>query len=51
MPEKLDSGRMVWTFGLWTLGSWTTGSLDSGLLDLGRLYALTMALTRRLDSG
>ena len=25
IPEKLDSGRMVWTLGLWT-----PGRLDSG---------------------
>ena len=34
IPEKLDSGRMVWTLSLWTLGR-----LDSGRLDSKRLGA------------
>ena len=39
IPEKLDSGRMVWTLRLWTLGLWTLGRLDSGRLDFERLGA------------
>ena len=58
IPEKLDSGRMVWTFGLQTLGLgtlrlWTTGSLDSGRLGSKRLDSKRLGLwkTGRLDSG
>ena len=44
IPEKLDSGRMVWklrlwTLGLWIHGLWTLGRLDSGRLDFERLGA------------
>ena len=58
MPEKLDSGRMVWTFGLWTLGHWATGNVDSGLLIPWTLsnwtigpWTLGLRTTVRLDSG
>ena len=37
IPEKLASGRMVWTLGLCT-----PGRLDSGQLDSGRLNAWTL---------
>ena len=58
MPEKLDSGRMVWTLGLWTLRRWTTGHLDSermvpwtlGNWTLGP-WTLGLRTTVRLDSG
>ena len=58
MPEKLDSGRMVWTLGLWTLRRWTTGHLDSermvpwtlGNWTLGP-WTLGLRTTVPLDSG
>ena len=47
IPEKLDSGRIVWTLktldawthGLRTLGLCKPGSLDSGRVDSGRVGA------------
>ena len=42
IQEKLDSGRMVWTFGLWTPGLSDCGCLDSEWLDAWILDAWTM---------
>lgn len=42
IQEKLDSGRMVWTFGLWTPGGSDSGCLDSEWLYAWILDAWTM---------
>ena len=58
LPEKLDSGCIVWTPELWTPGLWNPGRLDIGHLDPGRLGAWTLEVWTlglwtigRLDSG
>ena len=33
IPEKLDSGHMVWTLTLWTPGRTDSGHLDAWTLD------------------
>ena len=42
VPEKLDSGRMVWLFGLWTAGHLDSGRLDGWTLDAWTLDDWTL---------
>ena len=53
IPEKLGSGRMVWTLRLWISGRLDSGHSDSGRLDTWTLDDWTLGLwtAGRLDCG